>query len=113
MSRTVSIEDGRAFAVEPGEVVLDAAARHGIELPHECRAGNRGTCRVKLVEGRTLAALLAERDAPGEDLSRFVAAFEQVCQAVGFAHSHGVVHRDGRIPGHGYGEVRRERRTGG
>ena len=51
MTRTVSIEDDRAFVVEPGEVVLDAAARQGIELPHECRAGNCGTCRVKVVQG--------------------------------------------------------------
>ncbi|QJW96351.1 serine/threonine-protein kinase [Frigoriglobus tundricola] len=49
---------------------------------------------MKLVAGRTLAALLEQRGAPGDDLSRFVQAFEQVCLAVGFAHSQGVVHRD-------------------
>jgi tetratricopeptide (TPR) repeat protein len=49
---------------------------------------------MKLVRGRTLADLLAERPGVGHDLPRFVAVFEQVCQAVGYAHSQGIVHRD-------------------
>jgi serine/threonine-protein kinase len=49
---------------------------------------------MKLVEGRTLAALLGERQTPADDLPRFLLVFEQVCQAVGYAHSRGVVHRD-------------------
>jgi CDP-4-dehydro-6-deoxyglucose reductase len=51
VSRRVAIEEGAAFDVAPGEVVLDAALRQGIVLPSECRAGNCGTCRVKVVEG--------------------------------------------------------------
>ncbi len=49
---------------------------------------------MKLVRGRTLADLLGARPHPGHDLPRFVSVFEQVCQAVGYAHSQGVVHRD-------------------
>mgnify|MGYP000982543448 CR=1 FL=1 len=49
---------------------------------------------MKLVDGRTLAALLADRASVGADLPRFVGVFEQICQAVGFAHARGVVHRD-------------------
>ena len=49
---------------------------------------------MKLVRGRTLAGLLSDRPAPGHDLGRFVGVFEQVCQAVGYAHSQGVIHRD-------------------
>ena len=49
---------------------------------------------MKLVRGRTLAALLSDRPDPGHALGRFVGVFEQVCQAVGYAHSQGVVHRD-------------------
>ena len=52
MTHRVAIEDGAAFDVARGEPVLDGAARQGIALPSECRAGNCGTCRVRLVEGR-------------------------------------------------------------
>ncbi|MBN9517507.1 tetratricopeptide repeat protein [bacterium] len=49
---------------------------------------------MKLVHGRTLADLLGARPDPAHDLPRLVAVFEQVCQAVGYAHSQGVLHRD-------------------
>jgi tetratricopeptide (TPR) repeat protein len=49
---------------------------------------------MKLVEGRTLAELLAERPSPADGRPRFLAVFQQVCQAVAYAHSRGVIHRD-------------------
>jgi tRNA A-37 threonylcarbamoyl transferase component Bud32 len=49
---------------------------------------------MKLIKGRTLDQLLRDRPDPAADRSRFVAAFEQVCQAVAFAHAHQVIHRD-------------------
>ncbi len=49
---------------------------------------------MKLVEGRTLADLLAERPTPAADLPRFLTVFEQVCHTVGYAHAQGVLHRD-------------------
>jgi tRNA A-37 threonylcarbamoyl transferase component Bud32/tetratricopeptide (TPR) repeat protein len=49
---------------------------------------------MKLVKGRTLAALLVDRSDPSEDRRRFLAIFEQVCQTMAYAHSRGVIHRD-------------------
>lgn len=49
---------------------------------------------MKLIRGRTLADLLKERSSPKDDLPRFVQIFEQIAQAVGFAHEQGVIHRD-------------------
>ncbi len=49
---------------------------------------------MKLIRGRTLADLLKERPSPAADLPRFVQVFESIAQAVGFAHSRGVIHRD-------------------
>ncbi len=46
---------------------------------------------MKLIKGKTLNALLEDNSSTRGSL---VAVFEQVCQAVAYAHNHGVVHRD-------------------
>jgi serine/threonine-protein kinase len=57
-------------------------------------ADQRPYFTMKLVRGRTLAALLRERADPHEGLPRFLQVFEQVCQTLAYAHSRGVIHRD-------------------
>jgi serine/threonine-protein kinase len=57
-------------------------------------ADGRPFFTMKLIQGRTLADLLAQRPEPGHDLPQFLRYFEAVCQAVGYAHSRGVIHRD-------------------
>ncbi len=49
---------------------------------------------MKLVKGRTLAALLSERSDARDDLPRLLGIFEQVAQTVAYAHARGVIHRD-------------------
>ena len=49
---------------------------------------------MKLVKGRTLAALLRERTGPAQDLPRFLGIFEQTCYTMAYAHARGVIHRD-------------------
>jgi serine/threonine protein kinase len=49
---------------------------------------------MKLIHGRTLEDLLEDRAAPPEDLPRWLRVFEEVCQAVAFAHARGLIHRD-------------------
>jgi choline monooxygenase len=49
---------------------------------------------MKLVKGHTLSDLLAARANRAEDQARFLGIFEQVCQALAYAHSKGVIHRD-------------------
>ncbi len=49
---------------------------------------------MKLVKGRTLAALLADRKSNVDDLRRFLRVFASVCQTLSYAHSRNVAHRD-------------------
>jgi serine/threonine-protein kinase len=50
---------------------------------------------MKLVKGKTLAALLAERSsAELHDLPRLLGIFSRVCQTLAYAHARGVIHRD-------------------
>ena len=82
----------------------------GIVPVHELGtfADHRPYFTMKLVMGRTLAALLAARANPEEDRARFLGIFEQVCQTMSYAHARGVIHRDlkpGNIMVGSFGEV--------
>lgn len=49
---------------------------------------------MKLVQGQTLAALLAGRSDPSHEQARYVGIFLQICQTLAYAHARGVIHRD-------------------
>jgi len=49
---------------------------------------------MKLVKGRTLAALLGDRADAADDRARLLSIFEHICQTIAYAHSRGVIHRD-------------------
>jgi serine/threonine-protein kinase len=49
---------------------------------------------MKLIKGRTLSALLAQRRSTADNRIRLLQIFESVCQTLAYAHSKGVLHRD-------------------
>ena len=106
----------------PGAVGAERAARRFVEearitawLPHPSippihRLGalpdDRPFLVMKLIRGRTLAAFLTAREQRPSSRSAdeldltvlnspgLLHIFEQICQAVGYAHAQGVIHRD-------------------
>jgi serine/threonine-protein kinase len=57
-------------------------------------AGDVPYFTMKLVKGRTLAALLFQRKSTADDRGRLLSIFESVCQTMAYAHGKGVLHRD-------------------
>jgi ferredoxin len=43
--------NGELFSASRGDVLLEAALRNGIDIPHDCHTGKCGTCRVRIVDG--------------------------------------------------------------
>jgi toluene monooxygenase electron transfer component len=68
----------RDFECEPGEKILHAGLRSGVELPYECATGTCGTCRARLVSGRAQSAWA---EAPG---TRYLKSAAELltCQSV-------------------------------
>jgi len=53
MGRVCSLEiNGDVISARRGDLLLDAALLNGVEIPHNCRSGHCGTCRVRLLDGR-------------------------------------------------------------
>jgi hypothetical protein len=93
----------RVFADGGARARFEEEARHASRLEHPSIVpvydlgelpDGRPFFVMKLVQGQTLAALLAARATPAEDLPRWVGVFERVCAAVAFAHARDVIHRD-------------------
>jgi tetratricopeptide (TPR) repeat protein len=84
----------RRFAVEA--CIAGRLQHPGIPPVHDLGtlADGRPFLAMKLIQGATLDQLLADQARSANARGRFVAAFEQVCQALAYAHAHGVIHRD-------------------
>jgi NAD(P)H-flavin reductase/ferredoxin len=56
MSFDIRIEGSDvAFKADVGQSILEAAEKHGIELPYSCRKGVCGNCRGRVLEGELAA----------------------------------------------------------
>lgn len=82
-------------------LLLEARVTGRLEHPnvvpvHLVTEDDEGRPRIvlKRIEGRSWRELLDERPADGRDLAEQVRILGQVCQAIRFAHSRGVLHRD-------------------
>jgi serine/threonine-protein kinase len=79
------------------EAHITAQLQHpGIPPVHELGVlpDGRPFFALKLVRGQTLAARLRARSSPPEGLGEFLRYFEQICEALAYAHNHDVIHRD-------------------
>ncbi|MGH8632073.1 MAG: 2Fe-2S iron-sulfur cluster-binding protein [Burkholderiales bacterium] len=70
---------GYDFEAAPGEKVLYAGLRAGIDLPYECATGTCGTCKAKLVSGRVRDGW---PEAPGRKFTKPEAGEFLMCQCV-------------------------------
>lgn len=43
--------EGRSYLLEAGESVLDGLLRHGLTIPHACKAGSCGSCLLRAKSG--------------------------------------------------------------
>lgn len=44
--------NGETFSASRGDLLLDAALVNGVDIPHDCRSGYCGSCRVRVLAGR-------------------------------------------------------------
>jgi CDP-4-dehydro-6-deoxyglucose reductase len=72
------VPSGREFEANADEPVLTAALRQHLNLPHSCKGGTCGTCRVRVLRG---AVEYAHGRPAGIDSAEVVAGYALICQA--------------------------------
>lgn len=58
---------GRAFSVDGGEAILQAAIRQGIGLPYGCKDGACGSCKCKKLEGTVVHGVHQTKALPPDE----------------------------------------------
>jgi len=51
MPQVTIVPTGQRFAADPGEDLLSAALRAGLNLPHSCKGGHCASCRARVLSG--------------------------------------------------------------
>lgn len=90
-------EDAEMLRRFQWEVRINGRLQHpGIVPIHEVRTEGPEPpfFTMHLIEGRTFALLLQERTSLDSDLMKLLHVFQRICQAVAYAHSCNIVHRD-------------------
>jgi CDP-4-dehydro-6-deoxyglucose reductase len=72
------LPSGREFEAHADEPVLTAALRQHLNLPHSCKGGTCGTCRVRVLRG---AVEYAHGRPAGIDAEETAAGYALICQA--------------------------------
>ena len=67
----VTIDD-QVFFASRGDILLDAALVNGVDIPHDCRSGHCGTCRVRVLDGLTIGGECSEPGAARACQSRII-----------------------------------------
>lgn len=70
------------FIANCGDLLLDRAIMSGVELPHDCRSGICGTCRVRLVKGKVYGGTEHGSDTIHACQARVVSDIEVVTEPV-------------------------------
>ncbi len=79
MPTVTLIPTGDSFVAEPGEDVLAAALRAGLNLPHSCKGGHCASCLARVIDGAVRYA--GEQLPPGIAPDEQRAGFALLCQA--------------------------------
>ena len=71
-----------AFLANCGELLLDSALMNGVDLPHDCRSGVCGACRVRLADGKVFGGTEEGSDMIYACQARIVSDLKLVTEAV-------------------------------
>lgn len=67
--------DNRTFIAETGETIIEAAARHGLQLPRGCGDGACGLCKGNVLQGTVDHGKSTEIALPAQDRDAGMALF--------------------------------------